>query len=520
MSNDLFPRGKQRGQETVGVNLYPKGKRLGTVGKYDSQSHSYSVIIEGEPGNPLEPRRRELPNIPFGKSSIGTDFVLTGGTSVVVDFGLGNQPYISKILNIHSNKATDTGVGSQIDLGGGYFNTDTDKPAGAYFRDPNTPKNMLPGDQVISTPDGNYVGVLRGKVTRVYGSQRAQILVSGMHDAVRVICENYEHFSSIGELKIQTVNGRASLSFRGRVDQKTERDDGSGCVHFDIGDEGQLVSLQIKSPLGQTFSKAQFTPGGSIQLLSFTEDLDTVCARIRRDTAGVQRIVRVDGNDVHTIGGGRTENIKGGWKVTVGSSSTLTCGQDLGQIINNNYLMGVGGNVTFNVTGGPALMADPLNVAMSEKFLYGSKVSYFGFKNHNFDPSGKSAAGMRAYVYNGAIIFGEEVPIDIKSIPNTSMMACIALNTTKPGSIGLGGVPPAAAVFSGGKVTAKDPAVKQIELAALLTKLIQQLDNHSHPTAWGPSGTPIPGQPAPATLFNPMLGDLPGIGSTIVMIGS
>lgn len=505
----------QKGKNALSGPIYPRGKRLGTVVAYDNDSHSYTVIVEGGPGNSKELRRRELKNIPRKKDALGHESILPGGTPVVVDFELINQPYISGVLPVNNTRAvTSQAVGSQIDAGGGIYKSSTEVRAGAYFRDPNTPKNMLSGDEFISTPDGNYIAALRGHVNKIYGSKRAQVIVSGMHDAVRVVCENYDHFSAIGELKIQTLNGKASLSFRGRVDQKSERDADNGSVAFDIGEKGQLVSLQILDPQGRGVSRVQLSPTGSVRIVSFTEDIDTVCSRVRRDISGAQRIVNVGGNDNHTVAGKRTAEISGGWSVTVGSSGTFTYGQNLGEMIHSDHLVSIGGNVHRTITGGPILTAKPTNVAVDERILNGSLVRYMGFVAHGANPA--ALAGYRSYVGNGAFVFGEPILSDMRH-GEVTQAAAFCVNTMKtPYSIGLGGISPAAALLLGTPATASNPAVKYMELSTFLSTLLGILDTHTHTSDWGPTGpSAVPG------IFSSTLGSqVAGLASTIVMLSS
>jgi len=511
---DPLTRTDQKGRNALGGPIYPQGKRMGTVVAYDSDSHSYNVIVEGDSGNPKELRRRELKNICRKKESPGHEGVLPGGAPVIVDFGLGHQPFISGVLPVNNSRAvTSQSVGSQIDAGGGVFNTAT-KAANAYFRDPNTPKNMLQGDEFLTTPDGNYVAALRGRLNKIYASQRAQIIVSGMHDAVRVVCENYDHFSSIGELKIQTVNGRASLSFRGRVDQKSERDTGSGSVAFDIGDKGQLVSLQVLDPQGRGLSRVQLSPTGSIRLLSLSEDIDTVCSRIRRETVGMQRLVSVGGNDVHTVAGKRSANIQGGWSVSVGASGSFTYGQSLGEMVGHDHMVSIGGNVHRTITGGPILAAKPPNIAVAERILNGSLVRYMGFEAHGANPA--ALAGYRSYVSNGAFVFGAPIPTDALKGEITKAAAFCVNTMATPGSIGLGGIPPAASLLLGGmSPTATNPAVKYTEMATFLGALIGLLESHIHPADAGPTKPPATG-----TFSGPLSSQIAGLASTIVMMSS
>lgn len=498
----------QKGKTPFSGSIYPEGKREGTIVAYDPDSDSYTVALEGEPGNPNERRGRVLKSILRRKGASGVHNVLPAHLPVIVDFGLRNQPYITGILNKNASRtATEQAVGSPIDAGGGFFNTQSETLAGGYYREPGAPKDMLPGDHFFTTPDGNYISIQAGKMNKIFGSERAQVIVSGNHDAVRVVCENYEHLSALGEMRIQTMNGRASMSFRGRVDQKTQRDDGKGCVAFDIGDTGNLVRLQILDNAGRMLSQQQFSPTGKILLLS-TEDIVNVCSVNRREEIGKDRYVYVKFNDTKDVGGKQTTDIAGGWSVSVGSSGLFTYGQDLSHVANNNYLLYTGGNVTNTVTGGPVLSSLPTNVAVAEKILNGSHVKFIGFPNHMADPSGKAMAGYRCYMYNGAVVFGDVIPLDQGVPPFASMMNGVCLNTPKPDSIGLGGITAAmAALLGGAPATAVDPAVKFIELQAFLTALLTALDTHTHPTAWGPSGPAIAG-PVNGGLFNGAVGGL------------
>lgn len=509
----------QKGKSTFSGDVYPQGKRQGTIVAYDPDSDSYTVACEGEPGNPRELKGRVFKDIPRRKTP-GRETVLPADTPVIVDFGLRNQPYISGCLSTNASRgATNSTTGPEIDAGGGFFNENTETRAGAYFRTPGTPKNMMPGDQFLTTPDGNYVSAQRGQINKVFAGDRAQIIVSGLHSAVRVVCENYEHLSAIGETRIESLNGKNSMSFRGRVDQKSERK-GNASVAFDIGEKGNLVALQINDTSGRMVSKIRFSPSGQVEILA-TENFDTITSKVRKEEVGQARVVRIMGTDTHYVKAGRTETIEGGWKVSVASSGLFTYGQDLGEVIQNNHVYSVAGNVSRTITGGPALTAEPTNIAVDEKILNGSVVKWFGFEKHMANPA--AMAGCRQYVANGAFVFGEPTSKDMVLTPGAITKAsAFCVNTGKtPGSIGLGGIPPAAAALLGGEsVTAKNPAVKFTELSALLTALITALDTHTHPTAWGPSGPPVAGT-VNGGIFNGAVGSqIAGIASTIVMLFS
>jgi hypothetical protein len=505
----------QKGADATSPNFYPKGQRQGSIVGYDSQSDSYSVVVEGAPGD-WRSSRKSFPNVVRNKTP-GIETVLNPAIPVLVDFGSGNQPVIMGSVSTNAVR-TATADAVAIDAGG-MVPPASEVRAGAYFRDPGTPKNMLPGDQFITTPDGNYISVTRGRMNKVFGSHRAQIIVSGMHDAVRVVCENYEHLSAIGELKIQTMDGRSSLSFVGRVDQKSERDDGRGCIAIDIGDKGQLFKLEIRDASGNMVSQQQFTPSGTINLFS-TEVLNTLAGQDRIENVGGRRYSRIEGDETVIAGGNRFDGIEGGWGAQVGSSGTFTFGQNYSLVAQSGYNMYAGGNTTNVMTGGAMALSNPINVAKLDKIVNGSHVTYIGYPNHGADLSGKAMAGMRTYLYNGAIVFGDELPGEVKVstfTPVPSMMTAFCVNTPKPDSIGLGGVTAAAAALLGGETpSAINPVVKHTELAAFFTKLLGFIDGHTHTVKMVGAKCAPPDVPISTT----MSGDYLSFASTIVKLFS
>jgi hypothetical protein len=434
-----------------------------------------------------------------------------------------NQVYIGGSIGANASpSATGRSIGAEVDAEGGVVNPGTNQEiSSGYYRTPGVPKNMLPGDQFLTSPDGNYMAVLRGRMNKMFASTRAQIICSGYHDAVRVVCENYEHLSSLGELKIETVDGRSSLAFKARIDQKSQRDEGKGMLSLDIGDKGGIFCLQVLDPGGSWNSQVQLTPAGGINLLS-RDNVTTFCAQDRLEEVGGRRLSKITGNESTNVGGGRYDTIDGRWTVVVGSTGGFSYAQNLNETVMNDHFNIVSGNVTRSITGGPFATAKPTNVAWNEKILNGSVVQYAGFEIHGANPA--ALAGFRSYVGNGAFVFGETLPMDNKGEITKASAFCINTPST-PGSIGLGGVPPAASALLGGmSPTATNAAVKWNELAVILADLLTLLDSHIHITTVTTIGSPakseaaIPGPPMSGIFGAKCTPQIKGLGSTYVFM--
>lgn len=70
----------------------------------------------------------------------------------------------------------------------------------------------LPGDKIISGPDGAFMAVLRGKLLALGAGPLAQTLYSGLEGLVRTICQNYDFISS--GARVYTLNDGGDILTR------------------------------------------------------------------------------------------------------------------------------------------------------------------------------------------------------------------------------------------------------------------------------------------------------------------
>lgn len=491
------------GDQPLSVEPPTASKTLGEIKAYSLNTNTYQVHIQGTGGSPDFPPDETLTGVPRKTQNVGDISPLPDGTTVVVDFSLG-FPYIDGVLNgLEStignvedgpkkpSLGTNMPVSVESTLGGG---RDDD-----YNRTDDTPNDAIPGDFVHMSPEGNYLGILRSKLNVLYGSEKAQIVTMGLHDLVSIICEDYEHYSSFGDLKIVNEDGRSSLTFRGASDQLNESGgkEDQWTFRLDIGDKGNLFNMRVTDGDDKTLSQIHLTPEGKITLIG-VNGVDIVSAGkgLKYNEIGGSEQTRIQGDSKTFVDGNITVATKGSRTTTVSESDRRIIGNDDSVSINRNQNTSIGGNLYTTVTGGDVAFANPTNVAVDYQVLNGSYKIGIG------DPSTSSTAALAGYslfVYNGDIVFGEDPnPLGIPAIQST-----IALNTSYPDSIGLGGTP---SLNAFGPTPGMQHAVLFESLNTLLTSLISWLDTHTHPTAWGPSGVPTtPSSSSLSSLIEPCM---------------
>ena len=459
-------------------------KCLADIQQYSGDTDTYIVVTRGVPGRADAPGGQQYRGVPRIKPDSGKLAPYALGTTVVLDMSLG-FPYIAGELNI--NAMPRSGI-APINLGG----STTDKSAvaavnnncrgdGGNYVDANAPQGALPGDQVTYSPEGNYVGVLRGKLNKIYGSEKAQIITSGLHDLVKIISEDYTHFSSLGELKIYNVNGRASLEFNGGADQLTESggSESQWTMHVKMGDIGDLFLLEITGQDGATKAQIHLSADGKVTLLS-TNGMDFVCAgdTPRIDEVGSNWIRKTEGDVRETVGGGTAKTVNGNSTTKISGTAALMSGNDITNTANRHEVNMVGGNRIEVVTGGLPIYANPTNLAIDSRILNGSVQMDIGNPLQSANPA--AMAGYRVYVYNGTITLGEN-PL---ALTVSKPLCHVELNTMMPDSVALGGqlIGTNMAVYH---------AMKFELWQSLMTTLLALFDSHTHPSAVGPTGVPL-----------------------------
>lgn len=486
-----FFRSVKRGGAAVSGDFYTDKKTFGTIQSFDSNSRSYVVITHGAKGVIKSGSGRVLKGVPRMVQDTADKSVIPNDATVVIDYDLG-IPIITGIVPISARKQLiDSLPKTAPDMGGlGEEGTNTGY-AGGYYRQPDDPVNVFSGDWCRASPDGNYVAALRGKLNKIFSSERAQVITSGLHNLVRTVCEHYEHYSSFGDLTIYNKNGRCNLKFVGAADQLNESggQEQNWTFHLDIGDEGKLFNMRITSPDGRA-ENAQFqiTPDGQIRFFGKTGWL--------QETAGTLK---------QTVGGDLVRRVSGGDRKIVDRAASHKYESDLAQDIAENFTSNVGNNATDTVganqttlvakqkvdsiTGGPALEAKPTNIAYDVNVINGSYEINVGDPLKLANPI--AIAGYRVYAYNGSIVLGENPEQPAVAGGGT---VSVSLNTLGLDSIGLGCKLPPHNSAADATNPPTDWAMKFLSWQSFAQLMISLLDSHVHPTAWGislPAQVPV-----------------------------
>lgn len=460
------------------------GKVLGTIESYNDHTKTYTVVTQGNKRNTNALGGR-LQGIPRKLAHSGDQVVLSPETTVIVDFELG-IPYIDGVLPQVATSSSAYSVAPNFGASTGSGSSNIGDTGGTY-KTANSPSGMLPGDQVLAGEDGNYVAALRGKISTLHGSERAQVLVSGLHDLVRVVCENYENFSSFGNLEIKNKDGRSSLSFRGGSDQasQTGGELEAWTFRLDIGDTGSLFDMRVTSPdNSKTFARIKMSPDGFLEIFGELARADST-AGDRYTTTGGSHYVRTSGNHKEDIRGTSAKNIQSSATENVAANRSANVGMDDIASVNRNEIKSIGAQQLTTVMG--SLDAKPTDKAKDVKVVNGSYVIEIGSPKDGGVPSAMS--GYKVFVHNGAIIIGEN--------PLLPATACsVNLNTLKPGSIGLGCIVPG----PWPEATLNPPtgsAMVYEKWLVLFNALVTALDNHQHVATYGggPTISTLPGTP-------------------------
>jgi hypothetical protein len=355
------------------------------------------------------------------------------------------------------------------------------------------------------------MGALRGKLSKLFGSTRAQIMALGLYDLVRVVSENFEHFSSIGELKIENKNGRNSLTFRAASDQLSEAGgaEQNWTFRVDLGDEGKLLNIRVTTPDdSRTLAQLKMSSDGYVTLYG-NKGINIGAAGERRGVVGGDDILRINGAQRKKIDGSVSVEIGSDRKESISNSDSKTIGVDSISMVNRNKATSIGGQKIETIVGGLPTNAKPGNVAAEIKVLNGNYIIHVGNPKDGALPTAK--AGYRIYTYSGPIVLGMN-----PTIP--SPLTSISLNTIKNDSIGLGCMAPSIGGVEAKMNPATDYAMLYNRFNAMFKACITLLDSHTHDVIGvktGPALAPAAGG------FNLMLSPmLPLIKSIRVRIGA
>jgi hypothetical protein len=499
------------GEYPVSDNPQSTKDELAEVLAFSPAYNSYLVVTRGSGGDPKQPGRRQLRGIPRKVDNPGMVAPLSTGTIVVINWELG-FPYIDGVLNVNTVKGdVEGGVQEPMTIGstGASLVTEdlSEDESQGYYRFPGTPMDVVGGDWVEVTPDGNYVGALRGNynVMSAGKGHKAKFEQFGEKDLTRLTTGDYELLTDFGVLEMYNGEGRCGLSFKAAADQLTQSGGSEEQWTFvlDIGDVGDFFNMEVRNAAGQTQAKFHISPDGRVTIMGIN-GLDTInggSAPQHEETAGpvIQRFL-----DKFTsiIEGAFHQEIRSTRRLEVSESESKVVGFNKSLSVNSNELTSIGGNRQETITGGPVLEASPLNVAVETQILNGSYHLEVG--NPSLFASPAAQAGMTFALNNGEITMGQN-PNPL-AVPATK--ANVSLNTLLPNSVALGGT---------ANPLSTNPALFHAVifevLAPILTAIATTFDAHVH----SPPGTSPPVSVPMSTTVTP---NIPNMMSIRVLIGA
>jgi len=465
-------------------------KELAEVVSYTASHNAYDVLTRGSPGNPLQPGGKVLRGIPAKTSTPGIAAPYATGTAVIIDWDLG-FPYIDGALPVNYTAATDDGSGPSTTIGGGDSSVivppdKTLQKHTSYYHVPGTPKDILPGDQVLVTPDGNMVGALRGNynVMNAGPATKAKVETFGNRDLVRVTTEDYEVFTGFGTMRVYNAEGRCGVTVRGGSDQLTQTggSDELWTFKLDIGDSGDYFTMEICDPAGSTQSKVHMTANGRVTILA-TDGIDLVDggSTVSHNDYASSVVTKILGSVKELVEGAVNETYASTRTTSISETDQKTVGHNESTAINNHQICTIGGNQQLKINGGSALEAKPSNIAVDMQVLNGSYFLELGNPLAGSSPAAK--AGFTVAVNNGDITLGQNP--GLLALPASN--ATVSLNTTTPNSIALGGTT---------SILSKNPAILHAvmgePLLTYLTAMMALFDAHVHnPPVVGPPAAPM-----------------------------
>lgn len=200
--------------------------------------------------------------------------------------------------------------------------------------------DLLPGDKVMSTKDGNAIGVLEGGVVVLKASELCQIVGVRYDDLMRIVSRNFEHFTDFGNVIVRNRAGKVSYIVEGSDSQSSARM-GKINVRMSMGSEGGLYKVEVLDGSGRVMSQFHMKSDGSVARKSASL-FENILKDARIEIGGDLREV-VSGNAVYDFRGDRSSTTKG-------NDTQVVVGNHIQNTQNDDVLM-VGRNVT-RVIGG------------------------------------------------------------------------------------------------------------------------------------------------------------------------
>ena len=217
----------------------------------------------------------------------------------------------------------------------------------------NAYEDLVPGDKVISTKDGNMVGVLEGGVNYFKASELCQLIGIKYNDLMRLISRNFQHFSDFGNIIIENDEGRTSYILEGATSYKNASL-GKFNLKIQMGFKGDIYKISVTDGYSKELSFLHMKANGEVEI--FSEKGVTITSRgfrkdktfgdIKNDLQGAYDI-NYSNNYKKTIGGNEERSLVGNKPENIGKNATNVIGGDSTENIGGVRKTSIRGDLLF-----------------------------------------------------------------------------------------------------------------------------------------------------------------------------
>lgn len=310
----------------------------GTIILTDARRHSYKVHLAS--GRTMNMNRM--------MTHPGDFLLLPHGTAVAVSFAYG-APYIVGVLPPETAPAEEENPLSVTDTAGhGGEDPAIDINLGVSARASGQPRDTIPGDHVMTSPDGAMVAALMGRVAQISSGPLAKVQTFGATNAVQILSGLFRLVTWMGESSYSNVDGKTSFTWKGGTDQLTQTgaDEQRYTIRLDVGHVGDMVKLEVTTPEGQPLFRFHVNPEGRCELFAaggFDQHSGSQTSH--------RHPVRYQGAREEEVAGTHSSSVTGAVSVEHGASRTESVSENLTMSIGRDDTRNVTGDARFNVGG-------------------------------------------------------------------------------------------------------------------------------------------------------------------------
>lgn len=156
------------------------------------------------------------------------------------------------------------------------------------------PRDLIPGDKVTRTVDGNFIGALRGGINVMKTSDLCQVIQSAVDNLTRTVSSNYQLYTDWGTIDISNDEDSVKLHLQcsDRHKEKSKKEIYDFSLELGETESGDFISIKYVTKDEKTYTY-NMNKKGKIQI-NMPNDLITKVAQDKNSAVG--------GNCVEVIG--------------------------------------------------------------------------------------------------------------------------------------------------------------------------------------------------------------------------